>query len=460
MAEVIYKVQAPDGSILKIAGPEGASEDEIQAFAAQAYAGKSSGEGKQADRLLILQTEYANAVKQMKIAENIADSTPTEANVKAYERLSRDVSSLRSEITRLAGEDGIPDVSETPAPAAAAASAPGSAASPDLQAQKARVALDVLGAGAGAAAAKTLNFGQNVAQTAQAVRELPALLRSGAVQAPTAPSATPSMAPSTPTMAPAAGGPAGPVGGPATTGALPYAKATGPGSAVQNYATVHGLPEIEAAKALGTGKGEGEVWDLLEKRRQAMNQIQQMGGGYAENPRYGGIMTPEPSVGSGPRASYVQQPAIPASPDVPGGKPAALAQLPKSQPIPNTPIQAAAPQGPGALSRAAGAVQRGAGAVLRSPTVTGGLGGLAATENAQQAQQRYAQGDTTGAMVSGAGSAGGALMMAPNMKAKALGAFLATASPLTNYLRDKFSPLKPRIPEPGTNMPPVEMIPR
>lgn len=51
-------------------------------------------------------------------------------------------------------------------------------------------------------------------------------------------------------------------------------------------------------------------------------------------------------------------------------------------------------------------------------------------------------------------------MMAPNMKAKALGAFLATASPLTNYLRDKFSPLKPRIPEPGTNMPPVEMIPR
>lgn len=438
MAEVIYKVQAPDGSILKIAGPEGASEADIQAFAAQAYAAKPSAGGSQADRLPILQTEYTNAVKQMRIAETIADSTPTEANVKAYERLNRDVSALRSEITRLGGEDSIPEVTEAPA---AAAPAPATAPTQDISAQKARVALDALGAGVGAAAAKTLDFGHNVGETAKAVRDLPALLRSGAVQAPAG--AAPAM-PGAPTPGPVAGGPAGPVGGPAAAspGALPYAKATGPGSAVQNYGVVHGLPEIEAAKALGTGKGEGEVWDLLENRRQALNKIQQMGGGYAENPRYGGIMTPEQSVGSGPRASYVQQP---------GG----LAQLPPRQPIPTAPV---APQGPGALSRAAGAVGRGAGAVLRSPMTTGALGGLSVAEGAQQAQQRMAQGDTTGATVAGAGSVGGALMMMPGVKAKMLGAFLASASPLTNYLRDRFAPIKPRVPEPGTNLPPTQFV--
>ena len=107
-----------------------------------------------------------------------------------------------------------------------------------------------------------------------------------------------------------------PPGGPTqlgTPGTFP--KATGPGSATYNYARVYGLPEIEAGRALGTGKETGEVWDLLKNRQESLNRIQQMGGGFAENPRYGGLMTPQQSVGSGPRQSFTYKPEVPPSPD-------------------------------------------------------------------------------------------------------------------------------------------------
>lgn len=139
---------------------------------------------------------------------------------------------------------------------------------------------------------------------------------------------------------PAVGGPAGPVGGPATVGGptqlgVPgtYPTATGPGSAVFNYARVEGLPEIEAAKALGMGKGEGEVYDLLNKRRQALNTIQQRfpSESYVENPRFGGLMTPSAGVGSGPRQSFVQ-------PTAPSGQPVPpLQALPARAPVSTTP---------------------------------------------------------------------------------------------------------------------------
>lgn len=139
---------------------------------------------------------------------------------------------------------------------------------------------------------------------------------------------------------PAVGGPAGPVGGPATVGGptqlgVPgtYPTATGPGSAVFNYARVEGLPEIEAAKALGMGKGEGEVYDLLNKRRQALNTIQQRfpSESYVENPRFGGVMTPAAGVGGGPRQSFVQPPAPPGQPVPP------LQALPARAPVSTTP---------------------------------------------------------------------------------------------------------------------------
>jgi hypothetical protein len=74
-----------------------------------------------------------------------------------------------------------------------------------------------------------------------------------------------------------------------------YPRATGPGSAPYNYGRAYGLPEIEAGKALTTTKEPGGVWDLLEQRRQNIKNIQQKfpTESWAENPRYGGIMTTE-----------------------------------------------------------------------------------------------------------------------------------------------------------------------
>ena len=100
-----------------------------------------------------------------------------------------------------------------------------------------------------------------------------------------------------------------------------------------NYARVEGLPEIEAAKALGMGKGEGEVYDLLNKRRQGLNTIQQRfpSESYVENPRFGGIMTPAAGVGGGPRQSFVQPTAPPGQPVPP------LQALPARAPVSTTP---------------------------------------------------------------------------------------------------------------------------
>ena len=100
-----------------------------------------------------------------------------------------------------------------------------------------------------------------------------------------------------------------------------------------NYARVEGLPEIEAAKALGMGKGEGEVYDLLNKRRQALNTIQQRfpSESYVENPRFGGVMTPAAGVGGGPRQSFVQPTAPPGQPVPP------LQALPARAPVATTP---------------------------------------------------------------------------------------------------------------------------
>jgi len=107
------------------------------------------------------------------------------------------------------------------------------------------------------------------------------------------------------------------------TGVIPY-----------NTAKALGLTDIEAAQALTNTKQEGGAWDLAEKRREAMSRIQAMGGNnFVENPRFGGIMTQAPSVGGGPRESYVMR--SPETGQV--GQPAELQVLPRAAPIPTTP---------------------------------------------------------------------------------------------------------------------------
>jgi hypothetical protein len=112
-------------------------------------------------------------------------------------------------------------------------------------------------------------------------------------------------------------------------------------------------------------------------------------------------------------------------------------------------------------------------------------------EGAQESQKRYSEGDMPGAAIAGAGVVGGGMQMIPSAPTKAFGAMISAASPLTLYLYDKLRgkdapepqepteeelmmasrpafgmypkpmrqpPLRPRIPEPGTDLPPVEFL--
>ena len=120
------------------------------------------------------------------------------------------------------------------------------------------------------------------------------------------------------------------------TGVIPY-----------NTSKALGLTDIEAGQALSNTKQEGGAWDLAEKRREALNKVRSMGGSnFVENPRFGGIMTQAPSVGGGPRESFVMRPEIPASPDMPSGQPSQLAPLPKA------PIVSTVPPPPSGLDQA------------------------------------------------------------------------------------------------------------
>jgi hypothetical protein len=303
---------------------------------------------------------------------------------------------------------------------------------------KMRMLMDAAGVGAGATAAKVADVGKGmvggVRDLVRGSRSLPGALsvlqsmQSAGAPVPSAPGMPPQAMPPQPEgmPRPVAGGPAGPVGGPAS----PLTQMGG--SATANYGKAFGLTDIEANRALDMTKNPGGVHDLSTQRAQALQKIQQMGGGFVENPNYGGLMTAEQSAGRGPRESFVQKPAVSPSPDLPGGRPAALAQLPPAQPVSAAPP---VPPQPGALSQAAGALKQGAGAVLRSPLVSGAMGGLSIAESAQEADRQIQAKDTTGAAIAGTGIIGGGMQIFGGPKAKAIGALVSAASPLTLYLR-------------------------
>lgn len=234
--------------------------------------------------------------------------------------------------------------------------------------------------------------------------------------APGAPGAAP--------MAPARTPPRGPVqlGTPGT-----YPTATGPGSATFNYGRVFGLPEIEAGRALGTGKAEGEVWDLLNKRQEALTTIQQRfpSDNFVENPRFGGIMTPAPSVGQGPRQSFVAPAAQPGQPTPP------LQALPPRLPVSTTPpkpsgleqvtqmFSRAAQTGLNAVKPVLAAAQR---YVVPPLALAQGAGELVS------AKQSMEQDDPLGAALRGLGGAGAIASVAtPAALPVAVGAPLAQA---------------------------------
>lgn len=101
------------------------------------------------------------------------------------------------------------------------------------------------------------------------------------------------------------------------------------------------------------------------------------------------------------------------------------------------------PPPPSPLQQAGSMAKNVAGAALRSPVLTGGLGGLGTAELGMQAMERVAKKDPIGAALAGMGAAGSALAVVPHPATKIIGGGMAVASPLALYLYDKMRETSP-----------------
>jgi hypothetical protein len=281
---------------------------------------------------------------------------------------------------------------------------PAPASEEDFNANKMRMAMDAAGAGAGAITAKIADVGKGMVGGVQDLvrgsRSLPGALsvmnslQNAGSPAPSAPGMPPQGQPQG-MPRPVAGGPAGPVGGPSSSGAK-WLQNWG-GIAKEGFSG--GVPD--AAAQYNKMKPQGQIMQGLAKK---------------------GLITPrpvQPGVFTGGQLSISGQPPAPPPPPPP----------------------------PSPLAQAAGAAKQGAGAVLRSPMVSGALGGLSVAEGVQEADRRIQEKDTTGAGIAGAGIAGGAMQIFGGPYVKVLGAALSAASPLTQYLRDNLRNQTP-MPDP------------
>lgn len=293
----------------------------------------------------------------------------------------------------------------------------------------------------GAAAAKTSNpFDLGAA-----------VMQAGAGQAPSMGSG----APPAPGAPPAA--PGGPSAAPGAVANEAYPRATGPGSATFNWGRSYGLPEIEAAQATDTTKNPGGAQDLINKRTAALQQIQTRFpfGSFAENPAYGGIMTPSASVGSGPKASFVMQPTEAPTPEAPAGRAGGLRSVPVTQPVPTVRLETRTAGTLEKLTKVLMAPFEGTGNVLRemgapvAKATAPAIGALARVAGPAAGgysigqdiydinkEMRSKTPDYTNVGLSGLGALGTGMMFVPGMAA--VGAPLAIAAPAVKNVRQQY----------------------
>jgi hypothetical protein len=300
------------------------------------------------------------------------------------------------------------------------------------------------GAAAGATAATSLAMGKKAVSGAGlmadymrsqiAARQAPPAMPG----APTMPGAPPSVMAQPPQAPIPSGGPDGGRLARGQTGTMPY-----------NYGKAAGLTDIEAGRALDMTKQTGGVHDLATQRREALNRISGLfpGDRYVENPRFGGLMTPDSGVGGGPRQSFTVQAPLR---DVPPGTifgPAApppegtLRQLPRQLPVPT------APPPPSLLDEAIaklGNIARGGLRFVSSAPVSGALGGYGAVMSAEEVMERRKKGDTLGATIAGIGGVGGALALVPHPLAKGVGLTATVMSPLALMALDRLRGNQPQ----------------
>lgn len=186
-----------------------------------------------------------------------------------------------------------------------------------------------------------------------------------------------------------------------------------------NYGKAAGLTDIEAGRALDMTKQTGGVHDLATQRREGLNKVQQLGGGFTENPRYGGIMTPDQSVGGGPRESFTMKAPVAPTPDLPQGQAGGLSQLPPRQPISTTPVPPKPPSGLETVTnmfkgmmRPLAPVASAVGKYVMPPLALASAAGEG-VNIAQQARKPEGQRDLTSMALSGGNILGSGLSMFP-----------------------------------------------
>ena len=117
---------------------------------------------------------------------------------------------------------------------------------------------------------------------------------------------------------------------------------------------------------------------------------------------------------------------------------------PGGDPVMGQPVAQTAPRPAGALpppkpSLARQAIDVGRKAMdipVLSPALTGALGGYGAVTMADDARQRYSQGDYVGAGISGVGALGSAAAVIPSPWTRGIGGGLAMAAPMANMIVD------------------------
>lgn len=231
---------------------------------------------------------------------------------------------------------------------------------------------------------------------------------------PAAPTAAP---PATPTAPP--GAPTAPLGGPASV-----VRTQPPlgGSAVQNYAKAFGLSDIEAGRATDMTKQPGGVHDLTTQRRIGLQRVQDLfPNQFREDPRFGGLMTPEERPGLGPRGPTGQ---------IGAGKPPPIVNPPGPLSRITNMFQSMAeayPRGAKGISAIASRVP-----IVSYPLAGANIGGESMTAFQELSKEDP---DYYKAALSGIGALGTGLSLFP--PTAPIGIPLATIPPLIQYFRDR-----------------------
>lgn len=194
------------------------------------------------------------------------------------------------------------------------------------------------------------------------------------------------------------------------------------GTGVENYAKAFGLGDIEAGRAMDMTKQAGGVHDLTTKRAAGLQKINELfPNQFREDPRFGGLMTPEERPGPGPRSATGQ---------IGGAKPPPLVKPPGPLKQITSMFQDMASGYPKAARGVANIAQKAP--IISYPLAGANIGGEAMSALNELSKENP---DYLNAALSGMGALGTGLSMYP--PTAPFGIPMAAVPPIVRYFRDR-----------------------